>query len=349
MQNKSAHWIDTFFHPAKREIWPKLESINNTPDRICAMGQYPQASFCLYGPPGTGKSTMVYRVAKALGRGIISINLIGIKKTLELRNIIDGSSVTNAHHTVYISPKNAVYVFDDFDKSILALKAKSDLKAKREHDNMKIFQRINCHRRRRNYDIDPYIIVGGVGDVEDAGHLIDCDSEEKLIAQPNKDESTVKSTEDIQNAIKDFTQVDDDDLTVDSLLDIIQGSCPNSGSIIFAITNKYDEIRTICPRLFRDGRFKPVFVGYPTRDTIEELTQYYWGKSITEYNFIPDVIRIPTARLVNRAVDLSICYKDKEKQFQMFMDHLKYDLENYKLSDTFKDYESCIDSDLLSN
>jgi len=146
--------------------------------------------------------------------------------------------------------------------------------------------------------------------------------------------------------------MENDDLTVDSLLDIIQGPCDNPGAIVFAITNKYEQIRDICPRLFRDGRFKPVYFGYPTRDTLDEIVQYYYKRSIMgeQYSYIPNIIRISTARLANRAVDLRFGYPDDiEQQFKVFMDNLKYDLDHYKLSEQFMEFEGCKDADLLSN
>jgi len=66
--------IDTYFHPHKDIIWNKIKSIHFEPEFISSMGQYPQETICLYGPPGTGKSSFAYRVAMALGRGLLSID-----------------------------------------------------------------------------------------------------------------------------------------------------------------------------------------------------------------------------------------------------------------------------------
>jgi hypothetical protein len=68
-----------------------------------------------------------------------------------------------------------------------------------------------------------------------------------------------------------------------------------------------------------------------------------------KYNFIPDTVRIPTARLVNKVIDINFAYpSNKELQFNMFIDNFRHDLDNYKLADEFVDYEKCIDSDLVS-
>jgi DNA polymerase III delta prime subunit len=367
------NWIDTFFHPLKNEIWPKLKMIHFDPQSICKYGQYPQASYCLYGPPGTGKSTLVYRVAKALGRGIISINISGIRTTLELRQIINGmflekievygTGKSSSKVGINSSPRYMVVVFDEFDKAILALKAKSDLKAKKEKDRMR------CLSKAVGGQFNGYMSAGFKqgqrnkclpADEKEWDHpsfnsMLESEPEldsdavvDQNMTEEEKKKATGMNEQEVDKAIKDLTDMENDDLTVDSLLDIIQGPCANPGAIVFAITNKYEEIRDICPRLFRDGRFKPVYCGYPTRATLNQITRYYFDRSImgTEYDYIPDVIRISTARLTNRAVDFKHCYTDKEEQFKMYIEHLKFDMKHYKLSEAFKQYETCSDTDL---
>ena len=352
-EKEKKHWIDTFFHPCKHQIWPKLWNIHFEPEAICAMGQYPQASYCLYGPPGTGKSTMVFRVAKALGRGIISVNICGIKTALELRKIINGIylqpiSLMNDKNNINInsSPRFMVLVFDEFDKAILALKAKSDLKAKKEHQKMKQVMNAGYKGGILRFPGSPGSFLD-----EDPKEIGAIPAPAPLLLPEGPDDPNEKQQDDkLKQAINDLTQMEDDDLTVDSLLDIIQGPCDNPGAIIFAITNKYEQIRDICPRLFRDGRFKPIYFGYPSKETLEEITQHYYGKSIMNIDWIPQVIRISTARITNRAVDIHYAYpNDKTKQFQVFLDNLKFDLENYKLSDKFVEYEGCQDTDLHSS
>jgi DNA polymerase III delta prime subunit len=336
-EKECRNWIDTFFHPYKQEIWTKLKTIHFDPESICALGQYPQASYCLYGPPGTGKSTLVYRVAKALGRGIVSVNLCGINKAQDLRKIITGTPVESSPHgSITSDPERCIIVLDELDKALVALKNRSDLRA-----------RMAAHRVSRNerrYGSDGSDSEGSDGDTEPIN----------IEAKSRKSRTNMgvsMETNNVGSVIADCTEMSDDLLTVDSLLDIIQGSCANPNAIIFAITNKYEEIRALCPRLFRDGRFKPVYFGYPSRTTLDEITRYYMGRSVmdSEFDFIPDTIRISTARLVNRAVDLTFCFvDDKQAQFSRFMEHLRHDLENYKLSETFCEYEMCSDTDLSS-
>ncbi len=107
------------------------------------------------------------------------------------------------------------------------------------------------------------------------------------------------------------------DLTVRDLLELIQGCDPMDGAIILATTNKYDEIRQICPELFRPGRFTPVYIDYISREVFNELTMYYFQK-VTD-KFLPKVIELPTSQLVEMA---QLC-KLSGDTFENFIDSIQ--------------------------
>ncbi len=311
-------WIDTFFHPLKSEIWSKLYAIHFDPEKLTSNGQYPQASYCLYGPPGTGKSSIVYRMAQALGRGIISINLLEIKTTFELREIFNGTLLSTGTKSITSDPKSCIFVFDEIDKSILALNARNKLKKKIEN---------HCIN---NLDY----VLNKEEEEEEGGAEEQKDNQEE---QETKSEKHNKVKAQFNKYMNDLSG--SNELTIDSLLDIIQGPCANDGLIIFATTNKYHELQTICPRLFRDGRFKPVYFGYPTKSILNEITKFYYNKSMDKIR-IPNEIRIPLSRITIRAVDLIAQYPDNpQKQFDVFVSKLLDDIENYSLINEFKDFD----------
>lgn len=366
-------YIDTYFNPCKHSIWPKLKAIAYDPDDISSLGQYPQASYCMYGPPGTGKSTLAYRVARALGRGLVSIDIRGIETTHELSRILSGTTLKTAAgssiSTVNTDPRQCVFVLDEFDKAIMALKAKSNLKVEYESRRMKTVNKYFSRKHRSSDSSDSE--SASEDDTNDTGPALTPEQEENIkylrgqgyVINPKKKEHTKKHKKgherhennavEIKKSIADMNGVDDE-LTIDSLLGIIQGPCANNGLIIFATTNKYKEIRDICPRLFRDGRFKPVYCGYPSRETINDMTMHYYKKCIMgeEYNYIPDLVRIPLSRLTARVVDARYQYSGEDanaQAFGYFMQHLKHDIEHYRLSKKFENYEQELESELYSN
>jgi SpoVK/Ycf46/Vps4 family AAA+-type ATPase len=93
----------------------------------------------------------------------------------------------------------------------------------------------------------------------------------------------------------------DDDLKLRDLLEIFQGPVPFEQMIIIATTNRYDEIKEMCPELFRPGRLTPVHFDYINRETLQELSQYYFGRKIESY--LPDMLNIPTSLIVELAFE----------------------------------------------
>ena len=73
-----------------------------------------------------------------------------------------------------------------------------------------------------------------------------------------------------------------DELMLDDLLEIIQGPVPKNGSIIIATTNKYEEIKELCPALFRPGRLTPVLFDYADKYTVNEMCKHFYNKELKE-------------------------------------------------------------------
>lgn len=389
-------FIDPFFHPIKADLWKKLRTIHFEPEKIVELGQYPQSIQCLYGPPGTGKSSFAYRVARALGRHVISINLAGVKSKLELHQILYGCNIMLPNTSPLIpglnweiEPKSVVYVLDEFDQAIVTLQARTEIKAKRKERQMSYINNffggldmvshigplpqrsyMGASHYQGIYDSDSELDFLKVSsDSAEENLNTDCDNtndkdkadhkqktkKAKCIKKRLKDKQAVhnRKKEEKENEISkliDDMGDSDDDLTVDSLLTTIQSACSNNGAIVFAMTNMYQKIKKISPRLFRVGRFKPYHFGYPTRCTINDMTMYYYDRDImgTEYDYIPDIIRISTSRLAIRCVDSKFCRDTVEEQFEYFIEHLKYDLEHHTLNKEFEEYEEIGETDMIS-
>lgn len=88
------------------------------------------------------------------------------------------------------------------------------------------------------------------------------------------------------------------DITIEDLLELLQGPAPRNGQIIIATTNKYDEIRTLCPALFRPGRLTPVHFGYLNCAEVNKMGKFYFGSEHKDIDFDPE---ISSAELVEYA------------------------------------------------
>ena len=105
---------------------------------------------------------------------------------------------------------------------------------------------------------------------------------------------------------------------LEDLLEILQGPVPLEGSIIIATTNKYEEIKNICPALFRPGRLTPVEFGYLDWASLQEMSRHYFKKELT---FGPiDEITISSSEIIELA--MAATFKG-EKGFEFFENALK--------------------------
>lgn len=90
-------------------------------------------------------------------------------------------------------------------------------------------------------------------------------------------------------------------LKLRDLLEIFQGPIPFDQMIIMATTNKYEEIKEMCPELFRPGRLTPVHFDYINKETLQEISMFYFKRKLDCY--IPDVLSIPTSQIIELAFE----------------------------------------------
>jgi len=108
------------------------------------------------------------------------------------------------------------------------------------------------------------------------------------------------------------------DFSIRDLLEIFQGPIPFEGMVMLASTNKYDEIKELCPELFRPGRLTPIHFGYIDKDTLQDISKFYFNKKIGWR--IPDQITIPTSQIIELALEAKHISK---KPFEYFSEKLE--------------------------
>jgi hypothetical protein len=334
-------YIKTFYHPQASMIWNYVKIIKFNPNAIVTMGQYPQASFCLYGPPGTGKSSLGYRLAMAVGAHVLSVDLRAQSKS-DIQSIIYGfrKSVSpfigNPNVSVSFKPSNTIIVLDEFDQVIKAIKARSDIELLKEKQKEKTLELV-MNKYRGLSNISEHVLEG----VEKK------DIEQKSGERESKDESIDEHepSEEMDNAMKNYMDTNYYNMTQADLLEMFQGPSANNGSVIIATTNDLKSIITFNPRCLRDGRLTPIYFGYPTKSILDQITTDFFSRSVKDIDF-PNTIRISTARITSRATQalLNPVLVSMDDKFAWFIDCIKYDLENNKLSDEYKDYETVYDT-----
>jgi hypothetical protein len=107
-------------------------------------------------------------------------------------------------------------------------------------------------------------------------------------------------------------------LTPRDLLELFQGPVQLEGMIVIATTNKYDEIKDICPELFRPGRLTPIYFGYINAATIQDISQHFFKRKINWR--LPEQISVPTSVIISLAM--------KSENFKYFDINLQKLLQN---------------------
>lgn len=360
LENNKKNYIDTFFHPSKDKLWNYLKNIHFNSDVFIKNGQYPQLSLCLYGPPGTGKSSFAYRIAKALGRHLAVIDLRKIYQRHELFSLFmkgvkineevdslnsNGKVEIDGHRAKFtISPENTVYVLDEFDIAVRYLNAKLELEAIRKKKNINRIQKVKNKQIKAMYD---FSATEFSSDDESESESED-DEKKKLLEKKRKKIAKKKEKQkEKQKKAEDTTELDslvkadngNYSITLDDLLQIFQGPIANTGSIIIATTNNFEDIQKICPRLFRDGRLKPIYFGYPNKETLNEISKYYFDRELNE-DWIPEEIRIPPARIVMKIMEIILKGETKDEQYKDFKEMMQFEIENYEVPEAFNQFDN---------
>lgn len=115
-------YIKSYFSKNRDVLWNYIYNVHFHPEKFSIFGQEARCNMLIYGPPGSGKSTFVYRLAMALGRHIVSVDITSISsdrtevyRTIQNANI-DGWSCC---------PDKYIVLLEEFDITVKHLKEKN--------------------------------------------------------------------------------------------------------------------------------------------------------------------------------------------------------------------------------
>lgn len=266
-------FMKPFFHQEKDRLWSVIKNVCMNPDFYRSKGQVARVSLLLYGPPGTGKSSFAHRIATCFERHIVSLDLRGLTKQ-NIYQVLQKPSIEGSLESSY---KNTVFLFEEFDISIkeLYLREQKSSHSSNAHYSKMFLKYRDFHKHNDHIN-------------EEDSVNVDEDKYEK------------------------YDYFEDNQFKLRDLLEIFQGPVPFESMITIANTNKYDEIKEMCPELFRPGRITPVYFGYVDKTTLQDISKYYFGKKLAGY--IPDVLTVPTSQIIDIAIE-SLTFSDTPYEY----------------------------------
>jgi len=118
----------------------------------------------------------------------------------------------------------------------------------------------------------------------------------------NELENKKYNTETERQTIKKdkFDDINECDFTVSDLVEIFQGSYPLDGLILIAITNDFNGIQKICPKLFRNGRMTPIEFTKMDIMILNQLSIKYFNRKL-DFTF-DGIITSPSSTIIELAM-----------------------------------------------
>lgn len=142
------------------------------------------------------------------------------------------------------------------------------------------------------------------------------ENNEEKITDKNTDKEKEKEKDDKEEDT--FVSCERDEFTLRDLLEIFQGPVPFESMIMLASTNKYEDIKELCPELFRPGRMTPIYFGYIDKKTLQEISLYFFKQKLPFR--IPQEITIPTSEIIELALKAQ---QMKANDFDYFSKQIK--------------------------
>ena len=286
------HLAKNIFFPEKEQFITQLDKFVNNREKHKAeyeeSGQTYKLSVVLHGPPGTGKTCIVRGMLNYTGRDAILVPWSRIKTCGELSSILR----TNKFNGKTKEFKDLIFIFEDFDANY-----NKALKSRKTVSNKKIYNS-ECENGDEDSPVDITILTNKLSETATTVNV------------PSEILEQIKRLK--EYATTSFNMVNkpvEDELTLEYVLNILDGIVEMHDAIIVFTTNHIEEID---PAVIRPGRVDYMLeLKNATAETIEEMIKYKYKLTNEEMLKYKDKINKISKTSVSPAKVQNLCFTHK--------------------------------------
>jgi DNA replication protein DnaC len=252
---ESVKTFDNTFFDGKKYLLKHLDFFLKNKEWYYEKGRPYTLGIALHGPPGTGKTSIIKAIANKTNRHIINLSMKIIKTRRQLNDFFFESTYNRNNDVGSINFDNKIIVIEDIDciGDIILDRSK-----KQKKGDVNISSRSNIK----------------FGDILQSIVEVN-DSTNGITAKPLS------------------TLTEEDNITLDDILNLWDGINETSGRILIISSNHYDQLD---PALVRPGRIDiPLELGNASHKTITQIYNHYYNdkicsnslKKVKEYKHSP--------------------------------------------------------------
>ena len=254
---ESVKTFDNTFFDGKEYLLKNLDFFLNNKKWYYEKGRPYTLGIALHGPPGTGKTSIIKAIANKTNRHIINLSMKIIKTRRQLIDFFFESTYNRNNDVDSINFDNKIIVIEDIDCIGDIILDRSKKKSKKE------------------------VNISNGGNIK-FGDIL------QSIVEVNDSSNGVNT--------KPFSTLEEDNITLDDILNLWDGINETSGRILIISSNHYDELD---PALVRPGRIDiPLELGNASHKTIRQIFRHYYGtklqlnaiKKVKEFKYSPAAI-----------------------------------------------------------
>lgn len=270
--------FNSVFFPEKEELLRILHDFKNNTGIYQLEAVTRGIGLLLYGPPGTGKTSIIKILSHVLQRDVVNINLRCVRSNGELFDIfyndwLDQVASNSGYHKgdnkkekaeeYHVPIDRRIYVFEDVDCLGEIVQRRGQSTGNMGSDTTKTGNSLQQQQSPA--------LSSDSAHVQESSNLVQYAMVQQNMTDKKKDKKD--SLLDLFNKM-----YSNDILSLDGLLNILQGPIDNENMIWILTTNHVDKLD---PALIRPGRItQRINLGYVQPEYADQMFRYYYKNQI---------------------------------------------------------------------